>query len=265
VRQSLKRYALKQDTDAFEQDTLPKLRFCVDSIKDFDLRLRKQSEEIQHVDEVLLDKAAKYDLVVVNARIDECFKKDVGMLEFERLYARMDRSAQQFDEYKRGEADRLDQIRPPDYGPMIEKLELDTKLKADRADLVEMYQLKANRIEADELAMLQDTIHRQLEYLSVTTFGLSKLCLSETKQGESKTVREQQKSQVLMQAESLWHWILHNQPPQNLDTLRAAPGRRSFNKESGGVGAGDADPETRKAEDAKKAQLEKRLGITKGA
>ena len=30
---------------------------------------------------------------------------------------------------------------------------------------------------------LQDTIHRQLEYLSVTTFGLSKLCLAEAWRG----------------------------------------------------------------------------------
>merc|ERR1712176_501606 len=83
----------------------------------------------------------------------------------------------------------------------------------------------ANRIDSDELAKLQETIHRQLEYLSVTTFGLSKLALTEAKTGESKTIRTQQKAQVLMQSEALWHWILHNEPPPNLDTLRPPPGR----------------------------------------
>merc|ERR1712176_1662438 len=84
---------------------------------------------------------------------------------------------------------------------------------------------KANRIDADELAKLQETIHKQLEYLSVTTFGLSKLALTEAKVGDSKTIRTQQKAQVLMQSEALWHWILHNEPPPNLDTLRPPPGR----------------------------------------
>lgn len=263
VGQSLAKYALKKDTDAFEQDTLPKLRFCVDSIKDFDQCLRTQSEEIQHVDEVLLDKAGKYEIVALNARVDECYKINQCEADFAKMYRAIERNKKEFDEYTLGEAERLEQVRPPDYGPIIDKLELDTKLKADRADLVEMYQLKANRIDTDELAKLQDTIHKQLEYLSVTTVGLSKLCLSEAKLGESKTVREQQKAQVLMQSEALWHWILHNHPPQNLDTLRAPPGRRVSVKSGDGAAANTEEDaaQARRAEDAKRAYLEKRLGI----
>merc|ERR1719517_179527 len=130
------------------------------------------------------------------------------------------------EQYMNDEEDRLSQYRPPDYTHVFEDISARITLKADRADLVEMYQLKANRIDADELAKLQETIHRQLEYLSVTTFGLSKLALTEAKTGESKTIRAQQKAQVLMQSEALWHWILHNEPPPNLDTLRPPPGRK---------------------------------------
>merc|ERR1711988_1613478 len=102
----------------------------------------------------------------------------------------------------------------------------------DKADLVDLYQLKANRIDNDELAKQQDTIHRQLEYLAITSFGLSKLVLTEAKSGESKTIRQQQKSQVLMQSEALWHWILHNEPPKNLDALKSPASKR--NKSEGG-------------------------------
>merc|ERR1719445_1116701 len=138
------------------------------------------------------------------------------------------------EQYIDGEAERLDRLKPPDYGPIFEDMNSRIALKADAADLVEMYHLKANRIDSDELAKLQDTIHRQLEYLAVTSFGLSRLMLTEAKPGESKTIRTQQKSQVLMQSEALWKWIWHNEPPPNLDTLRPPPGRT-------GRGAGNVD------------------------
>lgn len=264
VQNSLRKYALRAETDAFQQDCVPKLRFCVDSIKAFDDRLRAQDDAIQRVDEVLLDKAGKYDIVVVNSRLEMCFQKEVGMKEFQKMYERLEWINKKFTQYMDGEADRLDQFRPPDYTPMFEDMSAKIALKADKADLVEMCQLKANRIDADELAKLQDTIHRQLEYLSVTTFGLSKLVLTEAKNGESKTIRAQQKAQVLMQSEALWHWILHNEPPPNLDTLRPPPGRNRNSAPAGAHGelpGGEGDREKRVLDDGKRMQLEKKLGI----
>mmetsp|Transcript_68106 Transcript_68106/g.156273 ORF Transcript_68106/g.156273 Transcript_68106/m.156273 type:complete len:163 (-) Transcript_68106:72-560(-) len=55
-------------------------------------------------------------------------------------------------------------------------------------------------------------------------WGLSKLALSDTRGGESKTIRAQQKGQLMMQAEAVWGWILHNSPPPNLEALTLAPG-----------------------------------------
>merc|ERR1719281_72961 len=136
-------------------------------------------------------------------------------------------------------------------------------LKADKADMVEMYSLKANRIDADELAKLQDTIHRQLEYLSITNFGLAKLVLTEPKTGESKTIRQQQKSQVLMQSEALWHWILHNEPPPNLDTLKSPASKRNKASEADGAAqtAFGNDKAKRAKDEQKRHQLEVKLGI----
>lgn len=265
VRDSLRKYALKAETDAFQQDCVPKLRFCVGSIKAFDDRLRAQDDAIQRMDEVLLDKAAKYDIVVMNAKVDQCFAKDEGTKEFTKVSQRLDWMNKKFEQYMDGEAERLSQFRPPDYTPVFEDLNARITLKADKADLVEMYQLKANRIDADELAKLQDTIHRQLEYLAVTAFGLSKLVLTEAKAGESKTIRTQQKAQVLMQSEALWHWILHNEPPPNLDTLRPPPGKQHTGRTGqGGDGYLPNDTnskEKRQMDDHKRMQLEKKLAI----
>lgn len=263
TKNSLKKYALRAETDAFQQDCVPKLRFCVDSIRAFDERLRAQDDAIQRVDEVLLDKAGKYDIVIINSRVEQCLQKEAAMKEFHSIYDKQDRFNARFEEYVEQESKHLDKFRPPDYGPYFEELNQKVALKADKADLVEMYQLKANRIDADELAKLQDTIHRQLEYLAVTTFGLSKLCLAEVKQGESKTLRMQQRTQVLMQSEALWHWILHNEPPPNLDTLRPPP-------KKGAAEGNNTDPEKaeiidkqkRTMDDHKRNQLERKLGMT---
>jgi len=262
TKASLRKYALRAETDAFQQDCVPKLRFCVDSIKAFDDRLRAQDDAIQRVDEVLLDKAGKYDIVVLNSRIDQCIGKEEAMREIQKMYDKTDKFNEKFEMYVEKESQRMNAFRPPDYGPMFEELHQKVALKADKADLVEMYQLKANRIDSDELARLQDTIHRQLEYLSVTTFGLCKLSLTEAKQGESKTIRTQQRSQVLMQSEALWHWILHNEPPPNLDTLRAPPRGGFGTSQTSGSGMSESNERQKRAmDDQKRHQLERKLGI----
>jgi len=263
VQKDLKKYALRAETDAFQQDCVPKLKFCVDSIKAFDDRLRAQDGAILRVDEVLLDKAGKYDIVVANSRIEQCFPKDQALQEFQRMYERLEWMNKKVEHYIETENERFQQFQPPDYTPAFEDINSRIGLKADKADMMEMYQLKANRIDSDELANLQDTIHRQLEYLSVTTFGFCKLMLVDAKGGETSRLRSQQKSQVLMQSEALWHWILHNEPPKNLDTLRP-PGKadqKDANKQGGPPDAETANRYKRQMDDQKRMQLEKKLGL----
>lgn len=263
VQKDLRKYALRAETDAFQQDCVPKLKFCVDSIKAFDDRLRAQDGAILRVDEVLLDKAGKYDIVVANSRIEQCFPKDKALQEFQRMYERLEWMNKKVEHYIETETERFQQFQPPDYTPAFEDINTRIGLKADKADVMEMYQLKANRIDSDELANLQNTIHRQLEYLSVTTFGLCKLMLVESKAGETTRLRAQQKSQVLMQSEALWHWILHNEPPKNLDTLRP-PGKPELQKDTAKQGGPEADAGNRykrQMDDQKRMQLEKKLGI----
>lgn len=266
MAKDLRKYALRAETDAFQQDCVPKLKFCVDSIKAFDDRLRAQDGAILRVDEVLLDKAGKYDIVVANSRIEQCFPKDKAMQEFQRMYERLEWMNKKVEHYIETETERFQQFQPPDYTPVFEDINTRIQLKADKADMVEMYQLKANRIDSDELAKLQDTIHRQLEYLSVTTFGLSKLVLVDAKPGENNRIRAQQKSQVLMQSEALWHWTIHNDPPKNLDMLRP-PGKTAQQRDGcqqpnqTGAEAEAINRQKRQMDDQKRNQLEKKLGI----
>jgi len=264
VQKDMRKYALRAETDAFQQDCVPKLKFCVDSIKAFDDRLRAQDGAILRVDEVLLDKAGKYDIVVANSRIEQCYPKDQALQEFQRMYERLEWMNKKVEHYIETETERFQQFQPPDYTPAFGDINTRIGLKADKADMMEMYQLKANRIDSDELANLQNTIHRQLEYLSVTNFGLCKLLLVDSKAGETTRLRQQQKSQVLMQSEALWHWILHNEPPKNLDTLRP-PGKSELQKsgsEKQGLSEADAGNRyKRQMDDQKRHQLEKKLGI----
>mmetsp|Transcript_18296 Transcript_18296/g.49182 ORF Transcript_18296/g.49182 Transcript_18296/m.49182 type:complete len:563 (-) Transcript_18296:183-1871(-) len=262
IQANLNKYALKAELESFTEDCSPKVQFCMDSIQEFGSRLKLQDGAIQRVDEVLLDKASKYDIVVLNKSIERCYEKEKAVTDFRSMAERLDRMHKRIEDYIDAEHDRFEHFRPPDYGPVIKDLNARVVLKADKADLVEIYQVKANRADADELAQLQDTIHRQLEYLAVTTFSLSKLSLAEAKPSESKTLRTQQKSQVIMQTEALWHWVLHNEQPPGLDTLRHPEGgarRRGF---SHGRGADAADVDQKRGlDDQKRIQLESKLGL----
>jgi len=270
LHNEMSKYAVRMDVEVFQQDCIPKLKFCVDSIKHFDDRLTVQDNAIQRVDEVLLDKAGKYDIVVLNSRIEQCATKDKAHQEFGTMWERLDWMNKRLEQYIDAEHDRLARFKPPDYTKIFEEIQTRIALKADKADLVEIYQLKANRIDADELSKLQDLIHRQLEYLSVTTFGLAKLSLT-GEDKESRTIRQQQKSQVLRQSEALWHWVIHNESPPNLDTLRPganekgrkgssqAQGKKQGNYEE--AGEHQLDQERRHIDDRKRAQLERKLGV----
>lgn len=275
VMRDMKNFAVKGETDAFQADCAPKLKFCVDSIKAFDNRLRMQDDAITRVDEILLDKAFKYDIIVVNSKIEQCMVKEKAMSEFQKMYERLDWMNRKLEQYIELESERLSRFKPPDYGPMFEGIHSQLTLKADKADLIEMNSLKANRIDADELCKIQELVQSQLEYLAVTTLGLSKLTLTEMKSSESKTIRTQQKTQVLMQAEKLWHWILHNEPPPNLDTLRppGAPppsrvrGAGFVNSKDAGKGTvgGTNFSEKRLMDDQKRMHLEQNFGSLSGS
>lgn len=46
----------------------------------------------------------------------------------------------------------------------------------------------------------------QLEYMAAIAFAVSRLGLTDLSKGESKTLRQQQKQQVVTQAERVWQW-----------------------------------------------------------
>jgi len=272
VKEELSKYALRQETDFFQADCVPKLKYCVEAIKAFDDRLMTQDQAIQRVDEILLDKAAKLDVNVMHQRIDKCFASEKAQHEFGAMYDRLNFMNDKIDQYLTNEEERMKKFQIPDYGPVFEQIRESLTLKADKADLVELYSLKANRIDADELSRLQERVHRQLEYLSVTAYGLAKLSLTEPRQGEAKTLRTQQKSQVLMQSEACWHWIIHNETPPNLDTLVRPPGASvgavgvTSGEKGGAAPLAKSEPlvdkEKRMLDDKKRTLLEKKLGVT---
>lgn len=68
LKAMIRQCALKVDTESALTDLLPKVSFCVENVKAFD-------EAIMRLDEVMLDKAGKYDIEVLKQRIDELFEK----------------------------------------------------------------------------------------------------------------------------------------------------------------------------------------------
>merc|ERR1719428_358537 len=175
------------------------------------------------VDEVLLQKASKWDVKVVSDKMDNVFTKEAGKRELKKHEDLMNRMQASLDHYVSTEGERFAAQTGPDYGNDVQRLAKTLELKADKADLAELFALKANRNDSEEISRNQEVVQKQLQYLTATTVGLSKLTLNDQHPNESKGLRNQQKMQVLMQAESLWGWILNKVAPDNVGAV--VPGK----------------------------------------
>jgi hypothetical protein len=254
INASLKGYALQSDQSNFKQECLPKLKFCMETINQFTDRLSAQDNAIMRVDEVLLQKASKWDVKVVDDKMEKAIRKDAAMRELKKHEDQMNRMQAALDHYVATEGERFAAQTGPDYGNDVQRLAKTLELKADKADLAELFALKANRNDSEELSRNQDVVQKQLQYLTATTVGLSKLTLNDAHPNESKGLRNQQKMQVLMQAESLWGWILNKVAPENVGSV--APGKGAQQSRYGASG-----PMDKGAEHDRQNRLAERLGL----
>jgi hypothetical protein len=191
----------------------------METIAQFTDRLTAQDGAIMRVDEVLLQKASKWDVKLCSDKMDTAMTKDIATRELAKLQERLDRMQAGLDHYVATEGERFAAQTGPDYGNDVQRLARTLELKADRADLAELFALKANRLDGEELSRNHEVVQKQLQYLSATTVGLSKLTLHDNHPNESKGLRNQHKQQVMMQAESLWNWILNKHAPDNMSKV----------------------------------------------
>jgi hypothetical protein len=222
LRSDLKKYAQAVDLERFRRDIVPKVEFCVTSVHDFEARLATQDGAIQKIDTTLLDKASKTDVQVVRGIADQGLGGDSLREDIRVVQQHYQALSEAVEHYVRGESERFLEFRGPDHTETFERISQALSKKAEKADILEVLETKANRLDADELAKLQAVVHQQLEYLSTTLLAIAKLALTEG-HSESKTMRAQQKSQAMMQAESLCGWVLNNQSPPNLEAISRPP------------------------------------------
>merc|ERR1719247_980733 len=252
---SLKGYALQSDQSNFKQECLPKLKFCMDTIGRFTDRLSTQDSASLRVDEVLLQKASKWDIKVVSDKMELAISKEEAKRELKKHEDLMNRMQAALDHYVATEGERFAAQTGPDYGNDVQRLAKTLELKADKADLAELFALKANRNDSEELSRNQDVVQKQLQYLTATTVGLSKLTLNESHPNESRGLRNQQKMQVLMQAESLWGWIMNKVAPENVNSIVPGKGGSTARFSHGQTAEG------KKEDHDRQSRLADRLGL----
>uniref|UniRef100_A0A0G4H693 Uncharacterized protein n=1 Tax=Chromera velia CCMP2878 TaxID=1169474 RepID=A0A0G4H693_9ALVE len=189
---------------------------------------------IQRIDELLLDKASKYDIVVANSRIDLCMSRERALADSQKLQERLDLFQRRVDQLVEQEEFRFQSYRAPDHADELGHLQALMAQKADKQELVDVSHAKANRQDTDTLKLLQDRVRRQLEYLAITCFGFAKISLSDPKPGDSKLLKQQQRAQVLSQAEHLWHWIVNDEMPPNAEMILPPQQHPAAGTERGG-------------------------------
>jgi len=255
----LQRYCLAETVANFSGDWVPKLKFCVDAIEQFHERLNAQDDAIQVVEEAMLQKATKYDVVVVSSRIEHCLGKERGLKEFQKVQDRIDWLTRKLEQFVATEADRFAQHRGPDPKDRIDQLVRAMDDKADKILVVDVYKLMPQRRDVDAMLNKMERLQGMFDYLANTCAGMAKTSLGEPKTGESKAARATQKQAVLAQAEALWSWVIGLPQPDDLgivlqDSVGLREMRQWMSKRKRGV-----PPEK---EEAMTKDLDWRLGIT---
>ncbi|CAD7956833.1 unnamed protein product [Amoebophrya sp. A25] len=208
------RMLLLADRSTVDRDTA-ELRLSLETgaqrTTDLETQSRTYSEALARIDRTLLDSMSKDDLAQLQARLDKCMDRETATASLVDMREKLDFYAEKVEHYLNTEAERVLGYRI--YDAQIEELKEVLCEKADKVDMNIMGSTKAPVGDTRKLADQADLLQRQLEYVAITTCGLSKLALIDPKAGEKAKHRAQQKTQILIQAEALWHWIVHNEAP----------------------------------------------------
>jgi len=166
IRSEMNLYALEKDTDAFKEATIPKMKFCVEMTQAFHERLNAQDLAIQRVDEALIDKAPKYDVVLANSRIELSMNKERCMKEFQKLYERLDLTNKRLEMCVESMQDQSQRVSSNAAGAgNNDEIMYEMSRKADAADVMDLTRIKASNYEVDRTSKELLLLTLQMEFL----------------------------------------------------------------------------------------------------
>jgi hypothetical protein len=195
IRSDMNLYALEKDTEAFKEATIPKMKFCVEMTQAFHERLNAQDLAIQRVDEAMIDKAPKYDVVVANSRIELSMNKERCMKEFQKLYERLDLTNKRLEMCVESMQEQP-QRGAANTGAVGNNDEImyEISRKADVSDVADLTRVKASNLDVDKNAKGLLLLTVQLEFFAQAV---------------------QQNAQI----DALRHWLADGIVPANVDAL----------------------------------------------
>lgn len=109
--------------------------------------------------------------------------------------------------YAQAASSRKGQTTGPDFSGDMVRIGQVLERKVDRSEMASEMSCKVNQMDIDPMKIQLEGMFKQLQYLSATTVGLTKLQLVDDPK-QSKMLRSQQKAQTLMQAERVWSWVV---------------------------------------------------------
>jgi len=185
---------------------------CRDTVGNFQAHLEAQDKSLERIDELLLDKASKFDVSATQAALNTCVQQTAAAAEYKGIREMIQKLSDTVEHYTKGEAERTRKIRLPGGAGGLNAEEV-LAMKADASDLIRVETAKANVRDHNDLASQCAVLRDQMEYVCVTLMSIAKLALTEERR-DTKTLDGQRKHQAVIQAEALWRWSSGQlQPP----------------------------------------------------
>eukprot|EP00744_Colponema_vietnamica_P008882 GILI01012656.1.p1 GENE.GILI01012656.1~~GILI01012656.1.p1 ORF type:complete len:448 (+),score=101.66 GILI01012656.1:150-1346(+) len=210
-------YSTRKDLDQFKEWITPQVQNNTSEIQVCHSRINQTETNIQRLDEIVLDKASKYDVVQVGMRLDELVTKQAFIHRIKQLEEQLKMLNLLIDDYARNltaisnsNNSAHDHSTTAALTSVINELREQLQQKANKVEALDVYDQKSNKEETEWVLKSQLLLHRQLQYVAVTLVTLAQSLTS--RPGEGKATKSNLRQMISNQAESVWRWITDGDP-----------------------------------------------------
>jgi len=220
MRNELSRFALAEDLADFGNKYVPKLQFCLGTLGTFHDRLNTADKALQRLDEALLDKASKFDIVVTASRIEHLMPKDRCLKEFAKVTDKMDWVMSRFEAFVASEPDRMASHAKTLEQDRLVSLWRAINAKCDLESVVSLYKIAAQHSQIDELLEQFGGLQSCVAYVCSI---LQDVAVAQSPDNTSKRDKTVQRRQLVDRTESFHSWLSgqSKKSPEDLENVRS--------------------------------------------
>jgi len=99
IHEKMRMFAKTTNLKSLEEKLEPQVEFVLKKMEEFENTIKKHQINLQRFDDIILDKANKYDIIVLNKRLDKCLLIEQFDLKINYLETTNIRYCEKFEQF----------------------------------------------------------------------------------------------------------------------------------------------------------------------